>query len=122
MLSYLAANSDDEYVKTIKTDQEATSTGSPKPVEGSVQQAKSADKAALQFENVKTTPDGHRVQIVRELQTVPVSRDSLVERSGDVEILKHWQTSSLLPLGHGCGRHYQVTSRDSVPRCFSICS
>lgn len=72
VLSYLAAENDDEYIKRVLA-QGKDRTATDEDAKASVQGTKSVNKDPLKFENVKTTPGGHRIQVIEELQTVPVS-------------------------------------------------
>lgn len=60
----------------FEDDDDDESSGAPHPaldaIKTSEQHHKSQDKSELKFEAVETTPAGHRVQTVRELQSVPV--------------------------------------------------
>jgi len=71
VLSYLAAETDDEYIKKVLAQGKAR-TATDEDAKASIQGSKSVNKEPLKFENVKTTPGGHRIQVIEELQTVPV--------------------------------------------------
>lgn len=72
VLSYLAAENEDDYIKKVLAQAKAQ-TGTAADAENSIQGTKSVNKSALKFENVKSTPGGHRIQVIEELQTLPVS-------------------------------------------------
>jgi hypothetical protein len=72
VLSYLAAENEDEYIKNVLAQAKAHQ-GTAADAEDSVQGKKSVNNTPLKFENIKTTPGGHRIQVIEELQTLPVS-------------------------------------------------
>jgi hypothetical protein len=73
VLSYLAAENDDEYIRGVLARNQAESNDSADVQTTGIQDKKSASKRALKFENIKETDGGHRIQVIQELQTVPVS-------------------------------------------------
>jgi hypothetical protein len=73
VLSYLAAENDDEYIRGVLARNQAESNDSADIQSTGIQGRKSASKRALKFENIEETDGGHRIQVIQELQTVPVS-------------------------------------------------
>lgn len=111
VLSYLAAETDDEYIKKVLAQGKAR-TATDEDVKASIQGSKSVNKEPLKFENVKTTPGGHRIQVIEELQTVPVS---LTTRPGWVLGL-----IEVCNTGHDRCRRYQVATRDPMFGCLAF--
>lgn len=70
VLSFLAQENEDEYLKKVLTDMKSLVI-SKADVSHSVQSTKSSERKALSFDDVKVS-GGHRIQVVRELQTIPV--------------------------------------------------
>ena len=97
VLSFLAETSDDPHLLRIKAlgEQQAHKESPPTALDpsvsdsfaGSKQYQKSAQQAAPQFDGLRTTTSGHRIQDVRELTSIPVIITSDVTKSPPVLVV-----------------------------------
>lgn len=72
VLSYLAEEVDDEYLNSVIAKSKVNAVATGADASESVQKERSRNQAPLDFKNTKVTPGGHRIQVIEELQSLPV--------------------------------------------------
>ncbi len=93
VLAFLAETSDDPHLLKVKAlGERHGKDGSASPGNGeeaveSKQYLKSAQRSPSQFEGLRTTPSGHRIQDVRELMPIPVIVTSDMSKSPPVLVV-----------------------------------
>ena len=97
VLSFLAETSDDPHLLRIKAlaeqqvHKESSAVGQEPAVSssiaGSKQYQKSAQRAVPQFDGLRITTSGHRIQDVKELMSIPVIITSDVTKSPPVLVV-----------------------------------